>query len=155
MLTTIFSRVCDVKCRDLDRELAQSSWPNDRDLELEFTGDDARSLRLSSEEYELDNEGTPLDLVGGESTGATHNDSRDHTRQLMFSSRGPSFKVSEHLEKIDHIAIKLQAFEGSIWCILPASNDSTGAGAFKRDGILRGIYDKKNSDMEEEKTTIS
>lgn len=84
----------------------------------------------------MDSEGTPLDLAGGESVGVTHNDSRDHTRQLMFSNRGPSFSVSEHLENIDHIAIRLQALDGSIWCILPASNDSTGAGAFKREGIL-------------------
>jgi len=86
----------------------------------------------------LDNDGTPLDLAGDESTGATHNDSRDHTRQLMFSSRGPSFKVSEHLENMDHMAMRLQALDGSIWCIFPASNDSTGAGAFKRDGMLGG-----------------
>jgi len=54
----------------------------------------------------------------------------------MFSNRGPSLSVSEHLENIDHMAIRLQALAGSIWCILAASNDSTGAGAFKRDGIL-------------------
>lgn len=79
----------------------------------------------------MDKDGTWLDGAAGEST---HNDSLDHTRQLMFSNRGPSFKDSEHLAKIDHIAIKLQALEGSISCILPASNERTGA--FKRDGIL-------------------
>jgi hypothetical protein len=92
------------------------------------------SLILSLEDNELDNEGTPLDLDGGNSSGATHKDSRDHTRQLMFSNRGPSFSVSEHLENIDHIAIRLQALEGSIWCILPASSDKTGA--FKPGDIL-------------------
>ena len=70
--------------------------------------------------------------------GVTHNDSRDQTRQLRFSSRGPSSSVSEHLEKIDHIAMRLLALEGSMWCILPRSRDSTG-GAFKREGIFAGV----------------
>lgn len=88
----------------------------------------------------MDNEGSPLERAGSESDGGTHRDSRDQTRQLMFSNRGPSFSVSEHLEKMDHMAIRLQALAGSIWCILAASSDSTGAGAFKRDGILeRGL----------------
>jgi len=39
---------------------------------------------------------------------------------------------------MDHMAMRLQALDGSIWCIFPASNDSTGAGAFKRDGMLGG-----------------
>ena len=70
--------------------------------------------------------------------GVTHRDSRDQTRQLRFSKRGPSSRVSEHFEKIDHIAIRLQAFEGSMWCILPLSRDKI-EGASKREGILEGL----------------
>jgi hypothetical protein len=76
--------------------------------------------------------------------GVTQSDSLDHTRQLRFSNRGPSSSVSEHFENIDHIAIKLQALEGSMWCILPLSRDSTG-GAFKREGIF-GREDQSSDD---------
>lgn len=87
MVTTIFSRVCEVRCRDLESELEQSSWPKDRDLELMVHESLSLKWLLSSEEYELEREGTPLDLGGSESTGVTQSDSRDQTRQLMFSSR--------------------------------------------------------------------
>ena len=132
ILTTIFSSVRGVRCRDLERELAQPSWP--KDLDLVLMGHDPSSLILDSDERELLREGTWLDLASGESIGATHSDSRDHTLQLMFSNRGPSFSVPEHFEKMDHIAIRLPALEGSIWCILAASSRRTGA--FKVDGML-------------------
>lgn len=56
----------------------------------------------------------------------------------MFSNRRPSLIVPEHLENIDHIAIKLQALAGSIWCILPASRDRTCI-SDRREGILEGV----------------
>jgi hypothetical protein len=151
IVTTIRSNVCGGKCFDLDSELAQSSPLEDRALEI--GGQEPATLRFPSEEGEFESDGTPLDLVGGESTGATHNDSRDHTRQLMFSNRAPSASVSEHFEKIDHIAIRLPAFEVSISCILPASRDSTGA--FNRVGILvNGFWETLGSGEEEERQKL-
>ncbi len=108
ILTIIFSRVLDVMWRDFESELAHSSCPYDLDrLESGF------SCKLSSEEKELDKDGT-RDVAGGESTGVTQSDSRDHTRQLMFSYLWPSLIVSEHLLNMVHMAFKLMAFEGSI-----------------------------------------
>lgn len=112
IVATIFSRVCGVRCRDLERGVSHSSWRIG--LGLASIGRDPFLPMLSDEDQEFERDGTWLDRAGGESMGVTHNDSRDHTRQLRFSSRGPSFNVSEHFENMDHIAIRLQAFEGSM-----------------------------------------
>lgn len=131
IVTMIFSSASGVKWRDFERELAHSSCPKDLDrVESGF------SFKLSSEEKEWDNEGA-RDTVGGESTGVTHRDSRDHTRQLMFSYLWPSLMVSEHLLNIVHIAFRLMALAGSIWCIFSASSCRTsGTG---QDAISSGI----------------
>jgi hypothetical protein len=97
----------------LESELSQSCWGGDFDLCLIFTGIDFISAKLSLDDHELESEGTWL-ARGGLSMGVTHRDSLDQTRQLRFSNRGPSSNVSEHLEKIDHIAIRLQALDGSM-----------------------------------------
>jgi hypothetical protein len=75
----IFSKVSEVRCFDLESELAHSSWPKDLDL-----GRRHFSFKLTSDVKEFDNDGT-RDVVGGDPAGVTHNDSLDQTRQLMFS----------------------------------------------------------------------
>ena len=148
IVATIFSSVTGLRCRDLESELAQSSWGGDLDLCLILTGIDLDSVRLSLEDHELDSEGTWLSAGGVLSMGVTQSDSLDHTRQLRFSNRGPSSSVSEHFENIDHIAIRLLAFEGSMWCILPRLRDKTG-GAFKRAGILFEYRPSREREREE------
>lgn len=78
-MTIIFSKVSEVRCFDLESELAQSSWPKDVDL-----GTRHFSFKLTSDEKEFDNDGT-REVVGGDAAGVTHKDSLDQTRQLMFS----------------------------------------------------------------------
>jgi hypothetical protein len=88
IVTTIFSNVWGGRCLEVDKELECSSPL--KEWAFDTGGHEPLSLLLLSDEGEFDNDESPLDRLGGKSTGPTHNDSRDHMRQLMFSNRGPS-----------------------------------------------------------------
>lgn len=53
---------------------------------------------------------------------------------------------------MDHMAIKLHALEGSMWCILPASKDKTGG--TKREGMIAGFLSGERERGEKEGGTI-